>query len=84
MVIYILTYMKARTDVRTYGVRTVDDVMSIKPNFLASMGYHIFLAMVLRARAPIFLEWFTISSETTTDKHCFNGLLFFQILDNWV
>ena len=28
-------------------VRTVDDVMAIKPNFLTSMGYHIFLAMVL-------------------------------------
>ena len=31
-------------------VRT-DDVMAIKPKFLASMGYHIFLTMVLRARA---------------------------------
>ena len=38
--------MKGRTDV----VRTdVDDVMAIKPNFLTSMGYHIFLTMVLRA-----------------------------------
>ena len=34
----------------TYG-RTVDDVMAIKQRFLASMGYHIFLKMVLRARA---------------------------------
>ena len=34
-------------------VRTdVHDVMAIKPNFLTSMGYHIFLSMVLRARAP--------------------------------
>ena len=42
-----------RTYVRTYVVRTdVDDVMAIKPNFLTSMGYHIFLSMVLRARAP--------------------------------
>ena len=33
------------------GVRTdVHDVMAIKPNFLASMGYHSFLTMVLRAR----------------------------------
>ena len=36
-----------RTDVRTYVrtlyVRTdVHDVMAIKPNFLTSMGYHIF------------------------------------------
>ena len=42
--------MKGRTDVRT----DVDDVMAIKPNFLTSMGYHIFLTMVLRARgAPL-------------------------------
>ena len=40
-------------DGRTY-VRCTDvhDVMAIKPNFLTSMGYHIFLTMVLRARAP--------------------------------
>ena len=42
------TYVPAY--VRTYG-RTVDDVMAIKPKFLASMGYHIFLTMVLRVRA---------------------------------
>ena len=35
--------MKGRTYVRTY-VRTVDDVMAIKPNFLASMGYQYFLS----------------------------------------
>ena len=41
-------------DGRTY-VRCMDvhDVMAIKPNFLTSMGYHIFLSMVLRARAPL-------------------------------
>ena len=33
-----------------YGRTDVDDVMAIKPNFLTSMGYHIFLTMVLRAR----------------------------------
>ena len=38
-----------RTDVRCTDV---DDVMAIKPNFLTSMGYHIFLTMVLRAGAP--------------------------------
>ena len=38
-----------RTDVRT----DVHDVMAIRPNFLTSMGYHIFLSMVLRARAPL-------------------------------
>ena len=41
-----------RTYVCTLYVRTdVHDVMAIKPNFLTSMGYHIFLSMVLRARA---------------------------------
>ena len=44
--------MKGRTDVRTYVRTDVDDVMAIKPNFLTSMGYHIFLTMVLHARAP--------------------------------
>ena len=44
-VLVTLAYMKGRTDVRTY----VHDVMAIKPNFLTSMGYHIFLTMVLRA-----------------------------------
>ena len=48
-----------RTDVRMYVrtlyVRTdVHDVMARKLNFLTSMGYHIFLSMVLRARgAPL-------------------------------
>ena len=39
-----------RTDVHTYVRTDVDDVMAIKPNLLTSMGYHIFLTMVLRAR----------------------------------
>ena len=34
------------------GRTDVHDVMAIKPNFLTSMGYHIFLTMALRARAP--------------------------------
>ena len=37
----------------------VHDVMAIKPTFLTSMGYHIFLAMVLRARTgggPLILK----------------------------
>ena len=43
-----------RTYVRTYVCTDVHDVMAIKPNFLTSTGYHIFLAMVLRAReAPL-------------------------------
>ena len=36
---------------RTYVRTVVDDVMAIKPNFLTSMGYHIFLTVVLRACA---------------------------------
>ena len=42
-VLVTLAYMKGRTDVRCTYVRTVDDVMAIKPNFLASMGYQYFL-----------------------------------------
>ena len=38
-------------DGRTYVRTDVHDVMAMKPNFLTSMGYHIFLSMVLRARA---------------------------------
>ena len=34
------------------GRTDVDDVMAIKPNFLTSMGYHIFLTMALRACPP--------------------------------
>ena len=54
-VLVTLAYMKGRTDVRTYVrtlyVRTdVDDVMAMKPNFLTSMGHHIFLTM---ARAEL-------------------------------
>ena len=41
-----------RTYVRTYVRTDVHDVMAIKPNFLTSMGYHIFLTLVLRVRAP--------------------------------
>ena len=46
-VLVTLAYMKGRTDVRcvrcTY-VPTVDDIMAIKPKFLASMGYQYFLS----------------------------------------
>ena len=38
-------------DGRTYLCMDVHDIMAIKPNFLTSMGYHIFLAMVLREGA---------------------------------
>ena len=42
--------MHGGADGRTDGRTDVHDVMAIKPNFFASIGYHIFLAMVLRAR----------------------------------
>ena len=36
------------------GHTDVPDVMAIKPNFATSMGYHLVLTMVLRARgAPL-------------------------------
>ena len=58
--------MKGRTDVRTYVVRTdVDDVMAIKPNFLTSMGYHIFLTMVLRASAELRYKKADLLSQQT-------------------
>ena len=81
-VLVTLAYMKGRTDVRTYVrmyvrtlyVRTdVHDVMAIKPNFLTSMGYHIFLTMVLRARgAPLssfgLAVWYVIGLELLRDS----------------
>ena len=48
------TDIHERADGRTYVRTDVHDVMAIKPNFLTSMGYHIFLTMVLGARgAPL-------------------------------
>ena len=42
-VLVTLAYMKGWTDIRT----DVHDVMAIKPKFLTSMGYHIFLTIRL-------------------------------------
>ena len=66
-VLVTLAYMKGRTDVRTYVrtlyVRTdVHDVMAIKPNFLTSMGYHIFLRTV-PTNSKVFLPRFIIMRE---------------------
>ena len=36
-------------------VRTVDDVMVIKPNFLASMGYQYFLSYLGARGAPLII-----------------------------
>ena len=62
-----------RTDVRT----DVHDVMAIKPNFLTSMGYHIFLSMVLRARArssaiTAYSQGFT---ELFVNDYCYSFLI---------
>ena len=48
VILVTLAYMEERMYVRTYVCTDVHDVMAIKPNFLTSMGYHIFLAKVLR------------------------------------
>ena len=67
-----------RTDVRTYirtlYVRTdVDYVMAIKPNFLTSMGYHIFLSIVLGARgAPLLFIHGKIFSIYYSEKFHYN------------
>ena len=55
-----LAYMKGRADVRCTYVRTVDDVMAIKPNFIASMGYQYFLSYGAPLHAP------TTTTTTTT------------------
>ena len=76
-VLVTLAYMKGRTDVRTCVRTDVHDVMAMKPNFLTSMGYHIFLSMVLRARAPsaraelryyYFLRFLTILTTKFFEK----------------
>ena len=46
MILVTLEYIEG------YVHTDVHDVMAIKPSFLASMGYHIFLTMVLRAACP--------------------------------
>ena len=51
-----------RTYVRTYVRTDVHDVMAIKPNFLTSMSYHIFLTMVLRNK----------TNSEVVDVSCYN------------
>ena len=40
---------------QTYVCTDVHDITAIKPNFLTSMGYHIFLAMVLGVRRALLI-----------------------------
>ena len=78
-VLVTLAYMKRRTDVRTYVVRTdVHDVMAIKPNFVTLMGYHIFLTMVLRARAPsrAELRYYIETIKRRGHRACFRAKAF--------
>ena len=52
------------------GRTDVDDVMDIKPNFLTSMGYHIFLTMVparARSSATRFLHHMNHVSVSPTN-----------------
>ena len=55
-VLVTLAYMKGWTYVRTYERTDDHDVMAIKPNFLTSMGYHIFLTMVLVAFGATYIH----------------------------
>ena len=68
MILVTLAYMEGWTYVLTY-VRTVDDVMVIKPIFLASMGYHIFLTMV---GAELRYNELHICTETSCLGHFWN------------
>ena len=65
-VLVTLAYMKGRTDVRCTYVRTADEVMAIKPNFLASMGYQYFPSYGAPLRAPTTTTTTTTSTTTTT------------------
>ena len=51
------------------GRTDVDDVMAIKPNFLTSMGYHIFLTMVLRVHVPFGARGAPLSQNPFPAKH---------------
>ena len=45
------------------GRTDVDDVMAIRPNFLTSMGYHIFVTMVLTPECLIYIYAFHLKNE---------------------
>ena len=62
------------------GRTDVDDVMAIKPNFLTSMGYHIFLTMVLRARSSAKNDVVKISPVSDTRWEYSNRLTLFSSL----
>ena len=57
------------------GRTDVHDVMAIKPNFLTSMGFHIFLSMVLRVRAPSARAELRYYSQTSLSFSCYHDIL---------
>ena len=65
------------------GRTDVHDVMVIKPNFLTSMGYHIFLTMVLRARAPSAFGALGVT-EILLTKVCIKGRSSICIVNTFV
>ena len=71
MILVTLAYKEGWTDVRTDS----HDVMAI--NFLASMGYHIFLTMVLRAPRALHYE---ISCDEKFTEHMPINMNGFDIL----
>ena len=61
------------------GRTDVYDVMAIKPSFVTSMGYHIFLTMVLRTHADLRYE--SIANIVTSSfRHHFSLLRFYEII----
>ena len=51
-------------------VRTIDDVMAaIDPKFLASMGYDIFLTIMLRARGASLINNYWIRFSHDSDNY---------------
>ena len=61
--------MDVRTFVRMYVRTDVHDVMAIKPNFLTSMGYHIFLPMVLCARLRLWCVRSSANTNPASQEH---------------
>ena len=55
MILVTLAYMEGWTYGRAYICTDVHAVIAVKPNFLTSMGYHIFLTMVLSVRGAVLL-----------------------------
>ena len=87
MILVTLAYIEGWTYVRR-DLWTIDDVMAIKAKFLASMGYHIFLIMVLRVRGgpllhvKVNLALYTPVNELHTDINELHTWGIFPLKDN--